>query len=178
MTTHTISVPLVHGRWAAIRLVTNNCYLLPVHSAGPPRSKSWRDIEPGVTVWVGRLIFRGVQTSRAQVKAWLTCTIWHSRAPGFWTVCRQESLWWLPAETLTEQTAGCRPCKTLWCPCRTCSRDGERRNTDKCETLSVSGCKKKQITPNFTHFSFISRHHVSNSMESPWLDQQAPVLQL
>lgn len=97
---------------------TKGCYLLPIHWAGPHRSKSCRDVTASVRLSTFR---EKAQTSTSQVKALLTCTIWRSRVPGFWIICRQESLWWLPVGTLTEPTVDCRPCRTLWCPCRTCS---------------------------------------------------------
>lgn len=85
--------------------------------------------ETDVTASVRLPSFRGnAQTSTFQVNAPLTCIIWRSRVPGFWTVCRRVLLWWWPAETLAGLRGDCRPCRTLWCPCRTYSGDGRQIN--------------------------------------------------
>lgn len=102
-------------------------------------------------------IFSGqAQTRNVQVTARLTCTIWRSRVPGFWTVCRQESLWWWPAETLAELRADCRPCRTLWCPCRTCNRDGQQMKLRWGEPLECLRALKEAVSGKlyslFIHF--------------------------
>lgn len=61
----------------------------------------------------------------------ITCRVWHSRVPAFWTVYKQVWLWWWPAETSRGQTDGYRLHMTPWFPYRTCSR----QKTWRCVTI-------------------------------------------